>query len=281
MKEIGGIQLMDFEGQVVNKVVLLDVELILPNPSQPRIDFNRQDISYLAESILENGLLQPITVRRNHDYYEIVSGERRLRAVKSLNHTHINAIIIETTSEESAIFSLLENLQRSDLNCFEEAVAIKRLIEEWGLSQQEVGKRLGKAQSTIANKLRLLRFDDKTKVTFLENNMVERQIRAFLRIEDETIRQGAIDYAINKQMNIEQTERHITNLLENKKVSKRNIRPIVKDVRIFINTINKAINIMNESGINAISEKKELDDHIEYIVKIPITTKTEENKSTQ
>lgn len=262
---------MDVEGKVVNNVVLLDVELIFPNPSQPRIDFNQEDIETLSKSIEENGLLQPITVRRNNNFFEIVSGERRLRAVKFINKKFIQCIIIDTTSEQSAFYSLLENLEREDLNCFEEAIAIKRLIDEWGISQVEVGKRLGKAQSTIANKLRLLRIDNDTKKKLLQNNIVERQIRAFLRIEDEKIRSGAIDYVIKKKMNIEQTERYISNIIENKKKSKRNIRPIVKDVRIFINTINNALSLMNASGINVVSEKKETEQYIEYVVKIPIT----------
>lgn len=261
---------MEQEGQVVNNVVLLDVELIFPNPSQPRIEFAEESIENLANSIAENGLLQPITVRRNNNFFEVVAGGRRLKAAKNINLKYIPCIIIETSSEQSAVFSLLENIQRSNLNCFEEAVAIKRLIEEWGLSQQEVGKKLGKAQSTIANKLRLLRIDDKTKKKIIDNNLVERQVRAFLRIEDETIRNGAIDYVISKKMNIEQTEQYISNIINNKKIVKRNIRPIVKDVRIFLNTINNAINLMNESGINAVSEKKESEDYIEYVVKIPI-----------
>lgn len=263
---------MDVAGQVVNKVVLLDIELIFPNPSQPRIEFKEDEIQKLAESILENGLLQPITVRKNNSFFEIVSGERRLRALKIINKPYVPCIIIETTSEQSAVFSLLENLQRADLNCFEEAVAIKRLVDEWGFSQHEVGKRLGKAQSTIANKLRLLRIDDKTRKKLLANNIVERQVRAFLRITDEKLRNGVIDYVISKKMNIEQTERYISNILTNKKVIKRKARPIVKDVRIFLNTINNAINIMTESGINVVSERKELDEYIEYVVKIPIPT---------
>lgn len=266
---------MESEGQVVNEVILLDVEQIFPNPSQPRIEFRKQDILNLSNSIAENGLLQPITVRKNNSFYEIVSGERRLRAIKSLGKRFIPAIIIESTSENSAIFSLLENLQREDLNCFEEAVAIKRLIDEWGISQQEVGKKLGKAQSTIANKLRLLRIDDITRKKLLDNNVVERQIRAILRIEDEVLRNTTIEYIIIKGMNVEQTEKYISNLLEEKKIVKRNVRPIVKDVRIFINTINKAVNIMNESGINAVTEKKELEDYIEYVVKIPLSVKNE------
>lgn len=274
---------MESEGQVVNKVVLLDVDLIIPNPSQPRVEFKEEDINTLANSILENGLLQPITVRKNNDFFEIVSGERRLRAVKSINKNYIACIIIETTHEQSAIFSLLENLQREDLNCFEEATAIKRLIDEWGFSQQEVGKRLGKAQSTVANKLRLLRIDDETRKKLLENNIVERQTRAFLRIDDEKLRSGIIDYVIAKKMNIEQTERYISNILNNNIVSdkkniKRNFHPIVKDVRIFLNTINNAINLMNESGIKAISEKTESEEFIEYVVKIPISTNSKNIK---
>lgn len=257
--------------KVINDVILLKIDMILPNPSQPRRIFNDDDIRNLADSIKENGLLQPITVRKKNQYFEIISGERRLRAAKLLGKDFIQSIVIDTTNEQSAIFSLLENLQREDLNCFEEAIAIKRLIQEWGFSQIEIGKKLGKAQSTIANKLRLLRFDDITKIKLLENNIPERQIRAFLRIEDEKIRNGAIDYIIAKKMNVNQTECYISNLINNKKKPKRNIRPILKDVRIFVNTLNNAVNLMNASGINASCKKIESDNFTEYIVKIPVS----------
>ncbi|MFZ2537432.1 MAG: ParB/RepB/Spo0J family partition protein [Oscillospiraceae bacterium] len=258
------------KGQIINKVVLLDVNLITPNPSQPRIVFNQADIESLSNSILANGLLQPLTVRRYSDHFELVSGERRLRALKYANIQLAPCIIVDTSDKQSAVFALLENLQREDLNYFEESSAIKNLIVEWGVSQQEVGTRLGKAQPTIANKLRLLKYDKETQKLLLENNINERQARALLKITDIKLLKVAIEYIVNKQLNVAQTEKYIESIINIDTVEKKKFHPIVKDIRIFLNTINHAIGLMKQSGINAVSEKNENDEYIEYIVRIPI-----------
>lgn len=261
------------KGETINKVVLLPIEMISKNPAQPRTVFDRAEIESLAASIVENGLLQPLTVRRRENGFELISGERRLRALTLAKAEQAPCIVVETSDQQSAMFALLENLQRTDLNYFEEAVAIKRLMLEWGISQQELGARLGKAQSTIANKLRLLRFDEKTQELFLKSRITERHARCLLKITDERLLNEAIDNILNKGLNVAQSERYVDALLQRGVTSKRTFHPIVKDVRIFINTISHAVLLMNESGINAVSEKRDCGDHIEYIVKIPLAQK--------
>lgn len=264
----------EYSGKTINKVVLLDVNQIEPNPFQPRKTFNEAEIDSLAVSIISNGLLQPLTVRRKgKDSYELISGERRLRALKLAEAEVAPCIIVDTDDSQSAVFALLENLQREDLNCFEEAAAMQSLINEWGISQQELGIRLGKAQSTIANKLRLLRLDDELQQKILNGGLNERQARALLKIENRKLLENAIDEISSKKLNVTQTERYIEGILScDKNESKRgNFHPIVKDVRIFFNTITNAVMLMNQSGIKASSEKRDYGDHIEYIVKIPRT----------
>ena len=258
------------KGKTVNKVVLLDVGLIKPNPSQPRIIFSQSEIESLANSIIANGLLQPLTVRRCGDHFELISGERRLRATKHAKIPLVPCIVVNTTDRQSAVFALLENLQREDLNYFEEAMAIKNLIVEWGSSQQELGERLGKSQSTIANKLRLLKFDIDTQKHILNSNLNERQARALLKIVEDNALIPAIQYIESKQLNVAQTEKYIESILTGESKSKKKSHLIVKDIRIFFNTINNAIAIMNQSGIQAVTQKKENEEFIEYTVRIPM-----------
>lgn len=150
--------------RVINNVVLLPIKDIFKNPSQPRVIFSKEDLKNLAESIKYNGILQPITIRINsQNKYELVSGERRLKAAKLAGYQEVPCIILKTNKEQSAIFALLENLQRKNLNFFEESLAINSLIKKWNLTQEEIALKLGKAQSTIANKLRLLKFSDEKK----------------------------------------------------------------------------------------------------------------------
>ncbi len=253
----------------VNKVVLIDVKDIVPNPSQPRTMFNIDELKGLSESIVLNGLLQPLTVRKKEQFYELISGERRLRAVKLAGINSVPCIIVDTTDKQSAVFALLENLQRSDLTFFEEAVALKGLIVEWGLSQAEIGERLGKAQSTIANKIRLLKFNENEQRAMVDAGINEHQARALLKITDEKRLCDAIEYISINKLNVAQTEAYIDSVESTKVKQKKTYTPIVKDVRIFFNTINNAIKIMNQSGINASAIKIESGDYIEYVVKIP------------
>ena len=182
----------------------------------------------------------------------------------------VPCIVYNITDKNSAILALIENLQRKDLNFFEEAKAIENLIVEWNITQEEAAVRLGKAQSTIANKLRLLRLPPYQRQKIQESNLTERHARAFLKIDDETLRNKAIYYASLRALNVSQTEQYVNQLLDGSvKKGGQTFIPVIKDVRIFVNTINQAIDIMKKAGINASTEKLENDEGIEYIVKIP------------
>lgn len=255
--------------KIVNKVVLVDIDSIQTNPAQPRTYFSEEQIDVLAQSIKENGLLQPLTVRKNYKgFYELISGERRLRACARLGYEQVECIVIEKTERESAVLALIENIHREDLNIFEQANALKKLISEWNVTQEEAAVKLGMAQSTVANKLRLLKLNEEEQNMILDSALTERHARALLKITDEAQRKEAIQYIGEKQMTVAQTEQYIASLQEQK--PKKKYVPIIKDVRVFLNTINKAIKIMREAGIPATSEKREKEEFIEYVVRIPI-----------
>ena len=254
----------------VNRVISIHINEIFPNPNQPRTEFNEQELQQLSDSIRVNGLLQPLTVRKNvYQQYELISGERRLRASKLAGLTEIPAIVVDTDERQSAIFALIENIQRADLNFFEEAIAIKNLISEWNITQEEASERLGKAQSTLANKLRLLKLGSEEQQMILQNGLTERHARALLKINDEKKRTQALIHIVEKKMNVVQAETFIEQLLSEPKPEKKRIL-IIKDVRLFINTINKALDTMKRAGIKVEAEKKQDDEFIEYVVRIPI-----------
>ena len=257
--------------KAVNRVVLLDTEEILPNPAQPRREFSSRELTGLAESIRENGLLQPITVRRNADkQYELISGERRLRAAKEAGLREIPAVIMDTTPRQSAVYAILENIQRQNLSIFEEAQALQSLITEWGVTQEEAAQKLGKAQSTIANKLRLLALTPQEQKVVLDGGLTERHARAVLRLPEGSCRLEALRHAAKNRLNVSQFEGYLQTVLEKPKQEEKRRIFVVKDVRVFLNTINKAIDTMKSAGIPAEAERRETDGCIEYLVKIPI-----------
>ena len=253
----------------INKVMLLPVKEIHSNPNQPRKYFDRDAIHELSQSILANGLLQPITVRKlAGGGYELIAGERRLRAFGELGREKIPAIVESYTAEQSAILALIENLQRRDLHFFEEAAGIQQLMNELGLTQVGVSQKLGKAQSTIANKLRLLKYPRQIQEKMIAGNLTERHARALLNLPDPQDEE-AIDYVIRSSLNVEQTEKYVERLWEEHNRPKTVRTVIIKDMRIFLNSINKAVKMMQSAGIDVTSQKKEMDDHIEVTVKIP------------
>lgn len=254
---------------VVGKVILLEVKNIHQNPAQPRKVFSEKQLRILADSIRQNGLLQPLTVRKDrYDRYELISGERRLRACALIGMRHVPCIVIQKTEQESAVLALIENLHREDLNLFEQALALKKLLAEWHLTQEEAASRLGMAQSTLANKLRLLRLSAKEQELILRHNLTERHARALLYVEEEAKRWELLQKIIANHLNVAQTE---ALLAEQKKAQKKHKNPpIIKDVRLFVNTINKAVKIMKLSGIPATAKRRENDEFIEYTVRIPL-----------
>ncbi len=255
---------------VINRVVALSLTQIAPGKNQPRTSFPPEEIAGLARSIRENGLLQPVTVRKNGERYELIAGERRVRACLMLGWDSIPAIIEEKSDEDSAVLSLIENLQRSDLNWFEEALAISRLIAELGFSQQQAAKKLSMAQSTLANKLRLLRFDRSLLERMLTGGLTERHARCLLKLE-EGARPKAVEYIIENNLNVSQSEEYIDRLLSAKDRPKGKRIIVLKDLRLFFNSIDKAVDIVKQAGIDVEKKRVEDDEFITYTVRIPKT----------
>lgn len=267
--------------KTVGKVVALDVGLIIPNRSQPRVTFDENELAALSASIRENGILQPINVRRCGVNYEIISGERRFRAAKICGLEEVPCIVIDADDERSAVLALIENIQRRDLSYFEEALAIERLIKFYGLTQEEAASRLGKAQSTIANKLRLLKFSDAERGLLIKGNVTERQARALVRIDDQKLRIHAMGEMIINKLNIEQTEAMVEGILHGIIPKKREEEPepAVKKQnsrknfhfplpRLYINSINKIVKNMKEANIECETVMNRVGDCYEYTIKI-------------
>jgi ParB family chromosome partitioning protein len=253
-----------------SQVNFVPVGLINPNPEQPRHQFDNESLMSLAQSIKHNGILQPLTVREmtNGDF-ELVAGERRLRAAILAGYKEVPCITVELDDRQSAVMSLLENLQREDLNYFDEATGIARLIEYCGLTQEQVAVKLGKSQSTIANKLRLLRIDSAQRELILKEGLTERHARALLRLEINK-RDFVLKEMISKGLNVYESEKLIETMLSPRdNTNKHRSLTVIKDVRIFLNSINNAIDVMKRSGVNAIAEQKEFDNYYEYTIKIP------------
>ena len=263
----------------VQRVVLIETALIVPNRSQPRTVFSDEELASLADSIRENGILQPINVRKCGVNYEIVSGERRLRAAKICGLESVPCIIIEVDDEKSAVLALIENIQRRDLSYFEEALAIEKLISYYGLTQEEAANRLGKAQSTIANKLRLLKFSDAERNLLIKGNITERQARALIRLDDQKLRIRALGEIIMNHLGIEQTEQLVDSMLCNDKCEtvtakkKTNSKKFLFPVpRLYINSINKIVKNMKEANINCETVTNRVGDCFEYTIKIHSAT---------
>ena len=249
-----------------NRVENIKIDSICVNSHQPRENFDESALKSLAESIRENGLLQPLTVRKSGKGYELIAGERRLRALKLLERKTAPCIVVNADLEKSAVLAIIENIQRENLNVFEEARAIATLIEKWGVSQSEAAKRLSLSQSAVANKLRILRLTEAERSIILENGLCERHARALLKISDEQMRKKVLLYIAKRSLNVTESEKYIEKLLNSKKSGRQKF--VFKDLRIFINTINKAVDTMRSSGISASATKDENDGYIEYTIRI-------------
>ena len=252
------------------KLLELSPDKIVPNPAQPRLDFPQDELLQLAESIRQNGVLQPILVRRDRDRYILVAGERRWRASRMAGLKTIPAIVQELSPQDGAVLALIENMQRSDLNFFEEAAAIYALMQDRSMTQEETARRLGMSQPSLANKIRLLRLSGEEQRMVLENHLTERHARALLRMEDPEKRMAALKTVIARKMTVAQTDTYIKSLLEQEGQAKRPKRTfIAKDVRLFLNTIDHAVQTMKEAGIGAAFQRKETDEYYECVVRIP------------
>lgn len=256
------------------KVMEIPIEKIVPNPYQPRRVFSQAALEELSNSIKSYGILQPITVRDINGNYELVAGERRFRAAKLANLEFVPAIINNMTDESSAVLALLENLQREDLNFIEEAMGYENLIKEHSFTQQQLAGKLGKNQSTIANKLRILRLPTDIKIKLVEHGLTERHARALLKLPEESLMRDVLDKVIKSDLNVKKTEKLIADILEelkNPKDSddkKQNVKGIM-GMRIYLNTIKQAYEAITNTGLEAKYKEVDKGDHIEVVVRIP------------
>jgi len=257
------------------KVEKIPINMIKPNPYQPRKNFSQKSLEELAQSIKEFGLIQPITVRKTGvNGYELIAGERRLRATKLAGLEFIPAIIISTDERDSAVLAMIENLQRENLHYMEEAKGYASLIEDHGFTQDELAKKLGKNQSTIANKLRLLKLPKDIKDLLIKHNLTERHARSLLKLPDEELQKKVINNIVEKGLNVKETELMIEKMLQDiqdKKIkqAKRRMIRSYKDLRIFVNTIKNAVGMMKEYGLSPIFSEVDRGDCIEITVTIP------------
>ncbi len=250
------------------QVLLIPNEKIFPNPNQPRRVFDQSELVNLAISIRMNGILQPITVRECEKGYELVSGERRLRASRLAGMGMIPCIVVDVNEMKSAIFSLIENLQRQNLGYFGEALAIEQLMRSFGLSQEEAARRLGKAPSTISNKLRLLTLPAQAQILLAEHGLSERHARALLRLDAADV-MPVLEKVIARELNVAQTEKLVADTLDRRHPAQRTTRRLFSDVRIFQNTITNAFETMRSAGIDAELQQSETDDWFVYEIRIP------------
>ena len=250
------------------QVLLIPSDSIYPNPNQPRKVFDQSELVNLAISIRMNGILQPITVREIENGYELVSGERRLRASKLAGLLNVPCIVVEVNSLKSAVFALIENLQRQNLGYFEEAQAINKLMKDFSLSQDEAARRLGKAPSTVSNKLRLLGLPEEARNLLSENGLSERHARALLRLQEEDIME-VLQKVIDRKLNVTQTEKLVDEYVSRGKAPKRQTKIMFSDVKIFLYTINNALDTMQKAGIKAQFRREDKEDSYIYFIEIP------------
>lgn len=253
------------------RVQYIPLGRIRPNPQQPRRSFEEEGLAELAASIRSCGILQPLTVRRAGEGYELVAGERRLRAARIAGLREVPCLVAQVGEEDSALLALMENLQRRDLDCWEEAQAIARLISRYGLSQEEAARRLGRAQPTVANKLRLLRLPEDVRALLRENGLTERHARALLRLQDPEVQRRAAGDMVRRGMNVAQAEAYVEKLLQSAQVTPPRGRStyIIKDVRLFLNSVDRGLHLMRQAGVDAGWNRQDTDREILLTIRIP------------
>ncbi len=258
------------------KLMEIPVEKIVPNPNQPRITFDDETIAELAQSISQVGLIQPLVVRRAAGGYELVAGERRLRACKSLGMEKVTCIIEDEMPEESsAMVALIENLQREDLHYMEEAQCYNALLQSYGMTQEELAGRLGKSQSSIANKLRLLKLSPAVVSAIRENGLTERHARAVLKLKGEEEQLEVIKKTAQKSLSVKDTERLVEKTLDrlyDEKQPGAAPRPAiirqVRDYRLFMNTVNSAIAVLRDSGMSVEVEQEDIPNGVDIHIRV-------------
>ncbi len=260
----------------LKNITYVNIECIRPNPYQPRKQFNKAALEELCESIKQYGVIQPINVRKiSNSTFELVAGERRLRAATMAGLKEIPVITINVDDNNSAVMALIENLQREDLSYMEEAEGYNNLINDHNFTQEDLAQKIGKSQSTIANKIRLLKLPPLVKKILADNNLTERHARALLKLHDEQLQLKVLKHVCEKSMNVKKTEELVEKAIERytkekkEAVGERKLTKSIKDIRIFVNTIRQAIDLMKKSGVNAKAAQIDRGEYIEFIVRIP------------
>ena len=246
------------------RVVFLPERSIRPNPAQPRKVFHQEALNELSDSIRQHGILQPLSVRRVEEGYELVAGERRLRAARQAGLTDIPCIIMRMDDQASGLAAIIENLQRQDLHYIEEAFGLSRLITHHRMSQEQLARLLGKSQSAVANKLRLLRHSEAVLQVLRETGLTERHARALLKLKDEMQKLTAVAEISRQNMSVARAERYIDSLLSSPENKCQG-----PNVDAFLNSLTQSLQRIQRSGISAISERRETDRQIVLTITIP------------
>lgn len=271
------------KGELFGKIHMISVNLIYPSPSQPRRRFDDEKLIRLADSIMKYGILQPLMIRFNPEssyysdqvppkqlHYELVAGERRLRAAKMAGMDKVPCIMIKADYRRSAEISLIENIQREELNVFEQATAISMLMDIYNLTQEQVARALSISQPCVANKLRLLGLTPAERDIIISSSLTERHCRAALKLSDSKQRLKIFETAAKKELNVAATEELVDQVLYGEAVAAQESKQLcaIKDIRLCCNTIDKAVSAIEKSGIEIIKEKNENDTHVEFIIRI-------------
>lgn len=253
----------------------IPIDQIVPNPYQPRTVFDDEKIEELCQTIRTHGLIQPIVVRIRNNQYELIAGERRLRASKKIGMEKIPAIIKEFNDTQTASIALIENLQREGLTAIEEAVAYQKLIDLHNLTQESLAQRLGKGQSTIANKLRLLHLPQQVQDALLARKITERHARALIALKDAETQEKLLQEIIDRDWNVKQTETRVKQILESvnkqpeEKESKPKWRAFSRDARIAINTVRQSIDMVLQSGLPVETDEEDTEEFYQFTIRIP------------
>lgn len=274
-------------------VQCIEVDKIVPNPQQPRRVFEPEALRELASSIASHGVIQPVTLRRVGGLYELIAGERRLRATQMAGLKAIPAIVVSADDEESAVLALIENIQRENLSYMEEALGYLKLAQEYHMTQEEIAKLMGKTQSAVANKLRILRLCGETKRILAEYGLTERHARALLRLANEEQQVQTAKLIAVKGMNVRETEEYIEDLLVGRQMvlpkmvsplggavvaglkpraTRPKIKRFIRDIRLFTNTVNRAALYMKEAGVPVQVAENKNEGYYEMVIRVPYQT---------
>ncbi len=268
-------------------ILSLRLEDISPNPVQPRRQFDEEGLRELSESIRSYGILNPLTVRLRCGQYELVAGERRLRAARMAGLREVPCILIDVNMEDAGLLALVENLQRRDLDCWEEAEGLRKLIRMFGLSQEEAARRIGKSQSAVANKLRLFKLPEDVRETLRQRGLSERHGRALLRLPEGEAQRAALAVMLEQGMNVAAAEAYVEQLLaapprEPERPPEARGRKktfVMKDLRLFLNTLSRSVDMMRQGGVGADLQREETEDRLILTISIPKTAGGKEERS--